>query len=234
MTMNIRVAHLYGDLMNTYGDIGNILTLRFYAKQIGVEVTDTIVSLEDDFKADDFDFAVFGGGQDFEQMVVAKDLPNKKDEIIKFIEQNKPLIAVCGGYQMLGKYYVDASGRKLPGISAMNHYTEQQHEHRFIGNIEIQNEATGQKYHGFENHQGITFLGDDEHALGKVLKGYGNNGEDHTEGAVHKNTIGTYFHGPIMARNGNFSKQMMFEALENKYPDYDFTDLKAKVKPESY
>ncbi|USS87719.1 glutamine amidotransferase [Fructilactobacillus hinvesii] len=234
MTMNIRVAHLYGDLMNTYGDIGNILTLRYYAQQIGVEVTDQIISLEDDFRADDFDFAVFGGGQDFEQMVVAKDLPNKKAEIIKFIEQNKPLIAVCGGYQMLGKYYVDASGRKLPGISAMNHYTEQQHENRFIGDIEIQNEVTGQKYHGFENHQGITFLGDDEHALGNVLKGYGNNGEDHTEGAVHKNTIGTYFHGPIMARNGNFSIHMMFEALQNKYPDYDFTDLKTKVKPESY
>ena len=80
----------------------------------------------------------------------------------------------------------------------MNHYTEQQHDHRFIGDVVIENE-NGNKYHGFENHQGITFLGEDEHPLGKVLQGYGNNGQDGTEGAVHKNTVGTYFHGPIMA-----------------------------------
>ncbi|ANZ58380.1 glutamine amidotransferase [Fructilactobacillus lindneri] len=234
MTMTIRVAHLYGDLMNTYGDIGNILALQYYAKQIGVEVTSDIVSLEQDFNADDYDFAVFGGGQDYEQSVVAKDLQNKKDELIKFIEAGKPLVAVCGGYQMLGKYYVDAAGQKLPGIHAMDHYTEQQDNHRFIGNVLIQNEVTGQKYHGFENHQGITFLGKDEHPLGKVLKGYGNNGEDGTEGAVHKNTIGTYFHGPIMARNGNLAKHMMFKALETKYPETDFSKMKEKVKTYEY
>lgn len=234
MTMSIRVAHLYGDLMNTYGDIGNILALQFYAKQIGVEVTSDIVSLEEDFKADDYDFVVFGGGQDFEQTVVADDIQSKKAELIKFIEANKPFVAVCGGYQMLGKYYVDAKGQKLPGIEAMNHYTEQQHDHRFIGDVVIENEKTGNKYHGFENHQGITFLGEDEHPLGKVLQGYGNNGQDGTEGAVHKNTVGTYFHGPIMARNGNFAKYMLFQALQNKYPDTDFTEMKKQVKTYEY
>ncbi|EKK20861.1 type 1 glutamine amidotransferase [Fructilactobacillus florum] len=234
MSFSIRVAHLYGDLMNTYGDIGNILVLQFYAKQIGVTVTSKVVSLEEDFQADAYDFAVFGGGQDFEQSIVAKDLQTKKKELIKFIEQNKPLVAVCGGYQMLGKYYVDAEGRKLPGISAMNHYTEQQHEHRFIGDILIKNAATGQEYHGFENHQGVTYLGENEHPLGKVLKGYGNNGTDGTEGAVYKNTTGTYFHGPIMARNGNFAVHMMFQALETKYPDTDFTEMKNQVQISGY
>ncbi|WP_413627445.1 glutamine amidotransferase [Fructilactobacillus vespulae] len=234
MTMNIRVAHLYGDLMNTYGDIGNILALQFYAKQIGVEVTSKIISLEESFKADDFDFIVFGGGQDFEQSIVAKDIQTKKDELIKFIEQGKPFVSVCGGFQLIGKYYVDAQGQKLPGICALNHYTEQQHDHRFIGNIRIQNTNNGAKYHGFENHQGVTFLGEGERPLGKVIKGYGNNGKDHTEGVVYKNTIGTYFHGPILARNGNLAKDLMFEALKIKYPDVDFSKMMDKVKIYEY
>ncbi|CAM2792699.1 type 1 glutamine amidotransferase [Fructilactobacillus fructivorans] len=234
MTKTIRVAHLYGDLMNTYGDIGNILSLRYYAKQIGVEVTSNVVSLEEDFNADDYDFMVFGGGQDFEQTIVSKDIQTKKDEIKRFIEQGKPVIAICGGFQLLGNYYVAANGKKLPGIGALDHYTDAMKDNRFIGNIEIQNEQTKEKYHGFENHAGVTYLGPSERALGKVIKGHGNNGKDGTEGAIYKNTVCTYFHGPILARNGNLAKRMMFHALEKKYPETDFTSEKPKVKVDSF
>ena len=228
----LRVAHLYGDLMNTYGDYGNVLILKYYGRKMGVKVDSNVVSLDEGFKAKDYDMAVFGGGQDFEQTIVSKDLQKKKPELIKFINSGAPVIAVCGGYQMLGKYYVDAAGQKMPGIGVMNHYTTQQHHHRFIGNIEIVDPRNHKKYHGFENHQGLTFLGQNERPLGKVIKGHGNNGRDGTEGARYKNTYCTYFHGPALARNPELAKDMLIEALENKYPQDDFSRQKAmKIKP---
>ena len=228
----LRIAHLYGDLMNTYGDYGNVLILQYYGRKMGVKVTSKVVSLDEDFKASDYDLAVFGGGQDFEQSIVSKDLQTKKTELTKFINSGAPVIAICGGYQMLGKYYVDAAGKKMPGIGVMSHYTKQQHHHRFIGNIEIKDPHTHQKYHGFENHQGITFLGKGERPLGKVIKGHGNNGQDGTEGARYQNTYCTYFHGPTLARNPILAKAMLIEALERKYPHADFSKQKAlKIRP---
>ncbi|MCF6515756.1 glutamine amidotransferase [Lactobacillus sp. S2-2] len=234
MTLSLKIAHLYGDLMNTYGDIGNIIALKYYGKQIGVEVTSEIVSLEENFKAEDYDIAVFGGGQDFEQSVVAKDLTNKKNEITKFIENNGNMIAICGGYQMLGHYYIDADGNKLPGIGALDHHTEQQDNHRFIGNVLIKNEETGQEYKGFENHQGITFTGKDERPLGDIINGNGNNGTDNFEGAIYKNTYCTYFHGPVLARNGNLAKRILFSALKQKYPNVDFTESENNLEIYQY
>ncbi|MBW1605851.1 type 1 glutamine amidotransferase [Lactobacillus sp. Sy-1] len=230
----LRIAHLYGDLMNTYGDYGNILALKYYGKQMGVQVDSTVVSLDTDFKADDYDLAVFGGGQDFEQSIVSKDLQKKKPELIKYIEEGKPMVAICGGFQMLGKYYIDANGDKMPGIGALNHHTEQQHDNRFIGNISIKNGDTGDTYKGFENHQGVTYLGEGEKPLGTIIKGYGNNGKDQSEGAIYKNVYCTYFHGPILARNGQLAKRMLLTALHNKYPDQDFSKQAAIEVPESY
>ena len=104
MTYELNVAHLYGDLMNTYGDVGNILALNYYAKQMDVSLKTTVVSLEEDFQASDYDIAFFGGGQDFEQTIVAQDIQTKKAELIKFIESDGPLLAICGGFQLLGHY----------------------------------------------------------------------------------------------------------------------------------
>ena len=103
---HLHLAHLYGDLLNTYGDIGNIIALKYYAKQMDTDIQVDVVSIEDDFDPDQFDIAFFGGGQDYEQMVVSKDIQTKKDGIKKFIEDGKPMLAICGGYQLLGKYYV--------------------------------------------------------------------------------------------------------------------------------
>lgn len=232
MKYELRLAHLYGDLLNTYSDVGNILVMQYYAKQMDTDIDVTLVSLDDTFKADDFDIALFGGGQDFEQKIVSKDLPNKHDEIQKFIEENKPLLAICGGYQMLGKYYVGADGTKIPGLGVLSHWTETQKDNRFIGDVVIQNEETGEKYHGFENHSGVTYLGENERPLGKVLKGNGNNGQDGSEGVIYKNTYGTYFHGPILARNGNLAKRLLLCALKQKYPNENFAAQEAlEIKP---
>ena len=103
---DLRVAHLYGDLMNTYGDNGNILMLKYVGEKLGARMTFDIVSLEDSFNADDYDLVFFGGGQDYEQFIVSQDLPTKAVEIKKFIENDGTMLAICGGFQFLGKYYI--------------------------------------------------------------------------------------------------------------------------------
>lgn len=227
MTYELNVAHLYGDLMNTYGDVGNILALNYYAKQMDVELNVQVVSLDEDFEADKYDLAFFGGGQDFEQVIVSKDIQTKKRALTDFIEDGGPVLAICGGFQLLGHYYVDAKGDKIPGIGALDHYTLSQNNHRFIGDIVIKNEETGETYHGFENHQGRTFLGKNERPLGNVIQGKGNNGEDGTEGAIYKNVYCSYFHGPILTRNGNLAKRLLVAALKRSYPDADLAKQEA-------
>lgn len=222
-TYTLHLAHLYGDLLNTYGDVGNILALQYYAKKMDTELTVDVISMEESFNPDDFDIAFFGGGQDYEQMIVSRDIPNKKNGIEQFISENKPMLAICGGYQLLGHYYIGADREKIPGIGVLDHYTLSQDNNRFIGNITIKNEDTGETYHGFENHNGRTFLGTDEKALGTVISGHGNNGDDHTEGAIYKEVFCSYFHGPILTRNGELAKRMLLKALKNKYPDADLT-----------
>lgn len=223
MAYTLNVCHLYGDLMNTYGDLGNILVLNYLAEKMGVELTSEVISLDQAFDPDKYDIIVFGGGQDFEQSIVSKDIQTKKAGLTDFIEDNGSVVAICGGYQLLGHYYIGANGEKLLGIGALDHYTDKQKDHRFIGNVVIENEETGEQYHGFENHQGITFLGQGERPLGKVLEGYGNNGQDKTEGAIYKNVYCTYFHGPILARNNQIAKHVLINALKRKYPDADIS-----------
>ena len=238
----ISVAHLYGNLMNTYGDYGNIIALTYYAKQIGVAVNYHLVSLGDDFDADSFDFALFGGGQDYEETIVAKDLKNKADQVRHYIENDGPLLAVCGGFQLLGHYMVMADGTRVAGIGVMDHYTINMHEpklttlnnKRLTGNIVIKNNDTDETYHGFENHQGRTFLGKNERALGTVISGNGNNGMDQTEGVIYRNVYGSYFHGPIFTRNGNLAKRVLATALSRKYPEVDWTDKLDKVETETF
>ena len=215
---HLNLAHLYGNLLNTYSDVGNIIALRYYAKQMDTNIQVKVISIGQEFDPAKFDIALFGGGQDYEQFVISKDLPNKHDGIKKFIDDQKPLLAICGGYQLLGKYYVGADREKIPGLSILPHYTLSQDHNRFIGNITIKNEQTGDEY-----HNGMTFLGKGERPLGKVISGHGNNGQDHTEGAIYKEVYCSYFHGPILTRNGEIAKHLLLTALHNKYPDEDFS-----------
>lgn len=214
--MKLRICHLYGNLMNTYGDNGNLLMLQYRAKKLGYEVETTLISLEEDFNAEDFDIVMFGGGQDFEQTVVAKDLQNKKEDLIQYIEDNGVVVAICGGFQLLGRYYVNASGERLNGISAIDVCTNGQFPSRLIGDIEIFNEEFGETYLGYENHIGRTYLGKNMKPLGKVVKGFGNNEEDHVEGCHYKNVFCSYFHGPILVRNQHLADRIIETAAERQ------------------
>ena len=214
--MKLRICHLYGNLMNTYGDNGNLLMLQHRAKKLGYEVETTLISLEEDFNPDDFDIVMFGGGQDYEQTVVAKDLQNKKDALIQYIEDNGVVVAICGGFQLLGRYYVNASGERLNGISAIDVCTNGQFPNRLIGDVEIVNEEFGETYLGYENHIGRTYLGKNMKPLGKVVKGYGNNEEDHVEGCHYKNVFCSYFHGPILVRNHHLADRIIETAAERQ------------------
>jgi adenosylcobyric acid synthase (glutamine-hydrolyzing) len=214
--MKLRICHLYGNLMNTYGDNGNLLMLQHRAKKLGYEVETTLISLEEDFNPEDFDIVMFGGGQDYEQTVVAKDLQNKKDALIQYIEDNGVVVAICGGFQLLGRYYVNASGERLNGISAIDVCTNGQFPNRLIGDVEIVNEEFGETYLGYENHIGRTYLGKNMKPLGKVVKGYGNNEEDRVEGCHYKNVFCSYFHGPILVRNQHLADRIIETAAERQ------------------
>lgn len=218
----LHLCHLYGNLLNTYGDNGNLLMLQYVAKKMGITLTTEIVSIHQEFKADDFDLIFFGGGQDFEQVIVAEDLPTKKEELTHYIENDGVMLAICGGYQLLGHYYIGAHGEQIKGIGALDHYTLSQENNRFIGDTEIYNEQFDETYYGFENHNGMTFLGKGEKPLGKVIQGKGNNGQDQTEGVIYKNVFGSYFHGPILARNEILAKRLILTALKKKYPNEQF------------
>jgi len=216
--IELNVCHLYGDLLNTYGDNGNLLMLKHRAKKRGVQFNIEIVSLNDPFDADKYDLVFFGGGQDFEQRIVSKDIQAKKEAITEYIENDGVTVGICGGFQLLGHYYVDAAGNRINGIGALNHYTLNQDDNRFIGDIVIKNDEFGETYKGFENHNGRTFLGEGVKPLGVVETGYGNNGEDKTEGAHYKQTYCSYFHGPLLVRNTTLTDRILKEAVKKRFP----------------
>ncbi|HGD0881896.1 TPA: lipid II isoglutaminyl synthase subunit GatD [Streptococcus agalactiae] len=234
----LNVAHLYGNLLNTYGDNGNILMMKYVGEKLGCQMTFDIVSLEDRFDPDYYQMAFFGGGQDYEQAIVARDLPSKKEDINKFIQNNGVVLAICGGFQLLGQYYIQANGERIEGIGVMGHYTLNQNNNRYIGDIKIHNDEFNETYYGFENHQGRTFLSEDEKPLGTVIYGNGNNKEDGTEGVHYKNVFGSYFHGPILSRNANLAYRLVATALRNKYgkeivlPSYE--EILSLEIPEEY
>ncbi|SFU44824.1 hypothetical protein SAMN04487886_10304 [Clostridium sp. DSM 8431] len=222
--MELNICHLYPDLLNAYGDVGNILILKDRAERRGIKVNVINTSLKDDFKADDMDIVFFGGGQDYEQSIVSEDLKsNKREEIKKYIEEGKVFLAICGGYQLLGKYYRAPNGEKLEGLGILDIYTEAG-DTRFIGNTVIFNEEHNETYVGFENHSGRTYINDLK-PLGKCIYGYGNNGEDGYEGCIYKNTFCTYFHGSLLSKNPELADRMLKIALEKKYGDVTLEKL---------
>lgn len=215
MEQTLKIAHLYGNLMNTYGDNGNLLMLQHAAKAQKVNVETQLVSIGDEFDPSQFDLVFFGGGQDYEQKIVARDIQSKKEALTEYIENDGVTIGICGGFQLLGKYYINAAGDRLEGIGALDHYTLNQDNNRFIGDIVIENDRFGQTYYGYENHNGRTFLGENTQPLGKVVTGFGNNGEDQTEGVMYKNTFGSYFHGPLLVRNEQLTNEIIGLAIKN-------------------
>lgn len=231
--MELNICHLYPDLLNVYGDVGNILILKYRCKQRGINVNIINSSIDDAFIASDYDIVFFGGGQDYEQSIVSQDLLiNKSSSIKEYIEDGKVFLSICGGYQLLGNYYTTPDGQRLEGLGILNIHTEGGNK-RFIGNTAIYNEDFHETYVGFENHSGRTYIGDLK-PLGKTILGYGNNGDDGYEGCIYKNTYCSYFHGSLLSKNPELGDRLLLAALERKYgiislaPLDDTFEMKAK------
>lgn len=213
MTKKIVIGYLYPELMNIYGDTGNIICLSKRCEWRGIEVEVKNISLNDPLKEGDCDLFFFGGGQDQSQIPVAKDLKDKSDVLRKEIESGIPLLSICGGYQLLGEYYQPFEGARLQGAGIFPVYTKASND-RMIGNIII--ESKFGKLVGFENHSGKTYIKDNSKSLGDVIKGFGNNGEDKSEGCIHKNAIGCYMHGSLLPKNPELADWLIKKALEFK------------------
>ncbi|OGE41629.1 glutamine amidotransferase [Candidatus Daviesbacteria bacterium RIFCSPLOWO2_01_FULL_36_8] len=217
--MKLIIGYLYSDLMNIYGDTGNIIALTKRAEWRGIDVEVKHISIGDSLKPGTVDLFFFGGGQDQAQIEVAKDLQKKATVLKAEVEKGVPILAICGGYQLLGEFYLPRlasgkAGKPLPGINIFQSYTEASND-RMIGNIVIQTQFG--KLVGFENHSGKTYLKRGALPLGMVIKGFGNNGKDKTEGCIYKNAIGCYMHGSLLPKNPVLADWLLKKALEVKY-----------------
>jgi lipid II isoglutaminyl synthase (glutamine-hydrolysing) len=213
----LTLGHLYPDQLNLYGDRGNILTLRRRCQLRGLELRVVELGIGDALAPDEYDMLFIGGGQDKEQAPVAQDLLEMKSiGLWAAIEDDMPVLAVCGGYQLLAHYYRPAEGPDMRGLGVFDAWTIHKGAQtpRCIGDIAIS--WNGSTLVGFENHGGRTYLGTAK-PLGKVLKGYGNNAEDHTEGAVYRNAFGSYIHGSLLPKNPHFADHLIALALERTY-----------------
>lgn len=220
--MEISICHLYPDVLNLYGDRGNIICMEKRAAWRGIGVTVTGLSVGENTDFSQFDIFFMGGGQDFEQEVLLNDLTSgKAGEIKAAAEDEKVFLAVCGGYQIMGSHYKTHEGRQYDFIGALDCYTVG-HKERMIGDcmFECNAESGGSTVVGFENHSGKTYLGEGVSPLGKILVGHGNNGEDKTEGARYKNVFATYSHGPILPKNPILADYILETALARKYPEF--------------
>ena len=214
---HLRLGWLYPTLLNVYGDRGNIIALQHRCVARGIDLEIDELGLGDRFDPTAYDLIFIGGGQDKEQRIVAADLQEVKGEGIRAaIEDGVPALAVCGGYELFGHYYKEGTGVFLPGISVFDLRTEHPGEGapRCIGNLAA--EWEGGTLVGFENHGGRVYLGEKVRPWGRVVAGFGNNGEDGTEGAVYKNAYGTFLH-VALPKNPDFADHLLRLALRRKY-----------------
>jgi CobQ-like glutamine amidotransferase family enzyme len=217
MTTRIRLCHLYPDQLNIYADRGNIAVLRRRAERRGYEL-EWIGIGAGEALASDCDLIYLGGGQDREQALIAPDLAGRSNEISSALEEGAALLAVCGGYQLLGRGYRDRSGVEMPGAGVLPLETVAGHR-RLIGDVSIECELDpGEMLTvvGFENHGGRTLLDRGAVPLGRVVHGFGNNGESGFEGCRLGKAIGTYLHGPLLPRNPWLADWLLGQALARK------------------
>ena len=213
--MRIRVGHLYPDYLNIYADRGNIAVFERRARLRGHELEVAAVSIGDELRPGDHDLLYIGGGQDREQLLVAPDLVAKGPAIEAAVAAGAALLAVCGGYQLLGRGYLGRHGESMPGIGLFPHETFAG-ERRMIGDVLLETELVpGERrtIAGFENHAGRTRLDQGAEPLGRVVAGFGNDGESGYEGTRVGRAIGTYLHGPLLPRNPWLADWLLSQAL---------------------
>jgi CobQ-like glutamine amidotransferase family enzyme len=216
--MKIIVGHLYPDYLNIYADRGNIAVLARRAAWRGHELEVHSLSVGEEVRAGEHDLLYVGGGQDREQELVAQDLVRKADGLLEAVAGGAALLAVCGGYQLLGRSYRDFHGQDLPGIGLFPFDTVAG-ERRMIGDVLLECElepGEGRTLAGFENHAGRTRLDLDATPLGRVVAGFGNDGESGFEGCRVGRAVGTYLHGPLLPRNPWFADWLLAQALAHR------------------
>jgi len=228
--MKLRLAHLYPKLMNIYGDRGNIMALRHRCEARGIEFELTELELGHRFDADAYDMAFMGGAQDVEQRRVADDFRTVKGASLRAaVENGFVFLAVCGGYQLAGHYYRGLDGDELEGAGILDLHTIHPgaQAKRFIGNVVV--EWDGTTLVGFENHGGRTYLGEKVQPLARIVSGHGNSG-DGWEGAVYRNTFGTYLHGSLLPKNPRFADHLLMLALGRRYSNVVLNPLDDTVE----
>lgn len=231
--LKISIAHLYPKLLNLYGDIGNIITLKKRCEWRGIEVEFENINIGDKIKEHDIYF--IGGGQDKQQEEVADELYRQKDFLTEERDRNAVFLGICGGYQLFGHYYQPHDKDRLNGISLMDAYTVAGNT-RFIGNVTARTDFLNpQTLVGFENHSGLTYLQGETKPLAIVAVGNGNNGKDKTEGGRYKNVFGTYLHGSFLPKNPHFADYMIELALEKRYGEkITLTPLDDKLEVDTH
>jgi lipid II isoglutaminyl synthase (glutamine-hydrolysing) len=217
----IVVGHLYPDYLNIYADRGNMAVLERRAAWRGIAFDYRTIGLGEQASPDHYDLYYVGGGQDREQALVAPDLATKGEPLREAVDRGAAFLAVCGGYQLLGRFYRDRSGAELPGIGLLPHHTVAG-ERRMIGDVLLECElepGDRRPLAGFENHAGRTYLDEGAEPLGRVVAGFGNNGEDGVEGSRVGNALGTYLHGPLLPRNPWLADWLIGKALSRRLGD---------------
>lgn len=218
----IKILYLYPDILDLYGDIGNIKVLKYRIENRGMKCIVDTYSIDDDepdFSAYDIIFS--GGGADNEQKILSDDLTKYKTKIKKAVDEGVFFLLICGSYQLFGKYYKDVEGNIIPGLEIFDYYTEaiEDRKKRCIGDIIIETVIDGKttKVIGFENHGGQTY--DTQDNFGTVLYGNGNKFEDLMEGFMRKNVIATYLHGPLLSKNPEIADYIIKYTLKRKYEE---------------
>ena len=209
------VLHLYPDHMNLYGDRGNVIALVHRGASRGITVDVINGAPDSKISWGEIDLVFMGGGEDSHQSRIAEDFLYRSLELTQRLDDGIPMLAICGAYQLLGHYYRTVDGKKLPGVGYLDVTTEPGRP-RAIGDVvcETRLAVTPRTLVGFENHGGRTFLGTDANPLATILRGQGNNGQDHTEGAVKNHAIGTYLHGSLLPKNPHLTDLLLSWAVD--------------------
>ncbi len=216
--MRIVVGHLYPDYLNIYADRGNIAVLARRAAWRGVELDYRTVGVGERLRPGEHDLLYIGGGQDREQALIAPDLAGRSRDLEEAVACGAAVLAVCGGYQLLGRFYRDRSGAELPGAGVFDLHTVAD-ERRMIGDVLLECELEPGRLRtlaGFENHAGRTILGPTAEPLGRVVVGFGNDGESGYEGCRRDRALGTYLHGPLLPRNPWLADWLLAQALAHR------------------
>ena len=234
--MKLNICHLYPDLLDLYGDRGNILALASRCRWRGIEPIIRQASLGEDLDFMGMDILFLGGGSDREQGLLVQDLMRRERELRSAIENGLVVLSICGGYQMLGKFYQMVGGEKIQGLGILDVWTIAGAK-RLIGNVVVElNEQVldvNSKFKtlvGFENHSGKTYLGEGVMPLGKVLFGNGNNGDDREEGVRYRNVFGTYLHGPLLPKNPHFADLLLELAILRRGTDTRLVKLDDRLE----